>query len=101
LFNRFAEIDAGMVAGPATALVWALENFALAFCARALTRKLAKAFVRVLFAWMKHFDRLLVDRPEAMDGASCTYFYGAKAAQPVTDLEIVSRYLGAKHVLHL
>jgi hypothetical protein len=39
---------------------------------------------------MKHFDRLLADRPEAMDGASCTYFYGAEAAQAVTDLEIVN-----------
>lgn len=101
LFNRFAEIDSGMVAGPGTALVWALENLALAFCNRALTRKFAKAFTRVFFSWIKHADRLLVDRPEAMDGASCTYFYGAKAAQPVTDIEIIDRYVGAKHVQHL
>ncbi len=101
LFNRFTEIDAGMVAGPATALVWALENFALAFFTSAMTRKFAKAVVRVLFAWIKHVDRVLVDRPEAMDSASCTYFYGAKGAQPVADLEIVKRYRGAKHVQHL
>lgn len=100
LFNRFTQIDAGMVAGPATALVWALENFALAFLDGSAPRKIAKALVRLLFAWLKHFDRLLVHRPAAMDGASCTYFYGAKADQAVDDQEVIHGYVGAKHLSH-
>lgn len=100
LFNAFQEIDAGMVAGPATALVWSIENFALAFVRRTAFRKLTKALVRVFFGWLKYFDHLLVNRPEAMDAASCTYFLGSKSETPVSDSEIIAKYVGAKHLTH-
>ncbi|MFN2198593.1 MAG: methyltransferase, partial [Anaerolineales bacterium] len=100
LFNGFAEIDSGMVAGPSTALVWAIENFVLAFVARPVLRNVAKALVRIAFSWLKYVDRLLVDRPEAMDGASCTYFFGRKIEQKISDADIISRYVGAKHLKH-
>ena len=101
LFNGFEELDSGMVAGPATALVWATENFALAFIRRRRSRMVAKAVVRLVFGWFKYLDILLRDRPEAMDGASCTYFFGRKATRPVSDVEIISRYVGAKHLRHV
>lgn len=101
LFNMFSEVDAGMVAGPATAFVWALENLALAFVSRSMFRKLAKSFVRVGFSWIKYLDHLLQDRPEAMDGASCTYFLGRKSTTTVTDSEIIARYVGAKAIRHV
>jgi len=101
LFNQFAEIDVGMVAGPATAFVWALENLILAFAERQTTRKLAKFGVRLGFGWIKYLDYLLVNRPQAMDGASCTYFLGAKAQERVPDSEIVARYIGAKAIRHV
>lgn len=100
LFNGFAEIESGMVAGPGTALVWAIENFVLAFVARPGLRKVAKALVRLVFSWLKHFDRLLVNRAEAMDAASCTYFLGRKIEGHVPDVEIITRYVGAKHLRH-
>lgn len=100
LFNGVAEIESGMVAGPATALVWSIENFVLAFLKRSVFRKMAKAMVRICFAWLKHFDRLLVNRPEAMDGASCTYFFGRKIEGCIPDTEIIARYVGAKHLRH-
>jgi SAM-dependent methyltransferase len=100
LFHGFSEIESGMVAGPATALVWAIENFVLAFLAKSVFRKMAKALVRIGFAWLKHFDRLLVNRPEAMDGASCTYFFGRKIENRISDTEIIARYVGAKHLRH-
>lgn len=100
LFNRFTEIDSGMVAGPATTLVWAIENFALAFVKRSSLRSAAKAGVRIFFGWLKHFDRMLAHRPEAMDGASCTYFFGAKTGHAVEDIEIIHRYVGAKPLRH-
>ena len=40
-----------------------------------LFRKLSKAFVRFVFGWIKYLDYLLENRPEAMDGASCTYIF--------------------------
>lgn len=100
LFRAFEEIDSGLVAGPSTALVWAIENFALSFVRRAAFRKLIKGLVRTLFGWLKYLDYLVVDCPQAMDAASCTYFYGSKVAIPLTDDEIISKYLGAKHLTH-
>ena len=100
LFNGFAAIEAGMVAGPATALVWCIENFVLAFVTRPLSRKIAKTLVRIAFAWLKYFDFLLAKRPEAMDGASCTFLFGQKAATHIPDAEIISGYVGAKHLRH-
>lgn len=101
LFNGFAEIDSGMVAGPATTLVWAIENFLLAFVSRPILRLVTKALVRLVFSWLKYIDVLLRDQPEAMDGASCTYFLGARMENKVTDAEIIARYVGAKHLRHV
>jgi SAM-dependent methyltransferase len=100
LFNRFAEIESGLVAGPATALVWAIENLILAFLSRSLLRKLAKATVRISLFWLKYLDYFLVNRPEAMDGASCTYFLGRKIMGTVPDTNIIAEYIGAKHLSH-
>ncbi len=100
LFNHFAELESGMVAGPATALVWSIENFVLAFVSEPILRRAAQVVVRIVADWIKHFDRLLKHSPQAMDGASCTYFYGIKREGVVPDPEIVARYVGAKHLRH-
>jgi len=100
LLNAFHELDAGLVAGPSTALIWAFENFALAFARRPIVRKLIKVIVRIVFGWIKYFDYMLANRPEAMDGASCTYFLGSKAEVAVGDGEVIAKYVGAKHMKH-
>jgi SAM-dependent methyltransferase len=101
LFHAFAEIETGMVAGPATALLWSLENFALAFSSRKTVRRILKAMVRILFGWIKYFDHLLAHKPQAMDGASCTYFLGSKAGVIRSDADIIASYRGQKHVEHV
>lgn len=101
LFNGFSELESGMVAGPATTLVWSIENFVLAFVSQPKLRLVVKALVRLAFAWLKHIDRFLEKRPEAMDGASCTYFLGTKMNGHVADDEIIARYVGAKHLSHV
>ncbi|MEO7536132.1 MAG: methyltransferase domain-containing protein [Ferruginibacter sp.] len=100
LLNGFAEIESGMVAGPGTAMVWTIENFALAFITRPALRTAAKGLVRLMFFWMKYFDLLLKNRPEAIDGASCTYFFGSKIESRIEDATIIDRYTGAKHLRH-
>jgi SAM-dependent methyltransferase len=100
LFNRFDELDAGMVAGPGTSLAWSIENFVLAFFIGKKVRLLMKIFVRLGFSWFRYFDYLLKKRPQAMDGASCTYLYGRKMEGRVADSDIVGRYTGAKHLKH-
>jgi len=100
LFNGFSEIESGLVAGPGTALIWAIENLVLAFSKRRWSRSAGKAAVRLMFFWIKYLDRFLVKRPQAMDGASCTYFLGGKIDGQVADVDIIARYIGAKHVQH-
>jgi hypothetical protein len=100
LLNNFEEIEAGMVAGPATALVWSIENFFLAFVSRRRSRAVVKGMTRLCFSWLKHLDFCLRNRPAAMDGASCTYFLGRRAEVPVGDDQIISRYVGAQDLHH-
>ena len=100
LFNGFSEIESGMVAGPGTALVWAIENFGLAFTVRPVSRKVTKAVVRLFFGWIKYFDLLFVRNPAAMDGASCTYLLGSKAEGHVSDADIIALYVGAQNLKH-
>ncbi|MBN4079185.1 class I SAM-dependent methyltransferase [Beggiatoa alba] len=100
LFNAVSEIESGMVAGPGTALVWAIENFVAAFMVRPPLRKISKAVIRLVFGWIKYFDLMLVDKPAAMDGASCTYLLGYKIEGQIPDADIIARYVGAKHLRH-
>jgi SAM-dependent methyltransferase len=100
LFNRFEEIESGMIAGPGTALVWAIENFILAFLSMSQARIIAKVIVRFLFSWIKYADYLLKSQPQAMDGASCTYLLCRKIEGSVSDLQIIENYVGGKHMSH-
>lgn len=100
LFNSVAEEESGMVAGPGTTLVWSLENFFLAFVSRSSSRQLVKLGTRLAFSWLKYTDYLVVNKPQAMDGASCTYLLGRKIEGQIPDADIVSGYVGAKHVSH-
>lgn len=100
LFNNISEIESGLVAGPGTALVWSIENFALAFVVSSPLRKITKTVIRLTFFWIKYFDLLLKDKPAAMDGASCTYLLGRKIDGHVADAEIIARYVGAQKLRH-
>jgi hypothetical protein len=101
LLNSFQKIEAGMVAGPSTALVWAIEHFVIAFPSKPWMRHVLKSLARLSFWWLKYLDYFLVARPQAMDGASCTYFLGRKSTHATSDLEIVLGYVGAKRVRHI
>jgi len=102
LMNRFKELSSGMVAGPGTALVWAIENFALCFAFNQTSKLLIKAGIRLIFFWIKYFDYWFRDSPQALDGASCTYLLGRKHFHTQTsDRMIIKRYSGAKTIRHV
>ena len=101
LFNGVSEIESGIVAGPGTALVWAIESFILAFITQSQVRMLSKVTIRFLFSWIKYFDLLLKDKPAALDGASCTYLLGTKNNGCVSDAEIIMKYTGAQKLRHI
>lgn len=94
LFNLFTEIDSGMVAGPGTSLLWSIEHFFLSFFHKRQIRFLTKILVRMVFFWIKYFDYWFVRKSYALEGASCTYFFGLKASGPISDLEIIRSYTG-------
>ncbi|MEM8751320.1 MAG: class I SAM-dependent methyltransferase, partial [Pseudomonadota bacterium] len=92
LFERFDEKEAGMVAGPGTALVWQINE-----CARFLvpTRPLSavvRLVLRYLTFWIKYLDYLVAKHPRAVDAASGTYFYGTLRPTPVDAADIIRRY---------
>ncbi len=101
LLKNFRELSAGIVAGPGTALVWAVENFVLSFIRSQWIRSAAKTLVRLSLFWVKYLDYFLKNRPAAIDAASCTYFLGIKNADGGTsDQEIVNSYAGQKYLRH-
>lgn len=101
IFNRFMEIDVGMVAGPGTALAWAIENFILSFFDNIIISRIVKICSRLGLFWIKYFDYILVHRPGAMDGASCTYLFGKKIEGKIEDSKIINDYVGLKYTNHL
>jgi SAM-dependent methyltransferase len=103
LAERFEEIESGAVAGPGTALMWAVEHFLLALLdGRPARRNLVKGGVRVLLGWLRTVDPYIAERAAALDGASCTYFYGQLVeGAAVGDREIVSGYRGAQRIRHV
>jgi len=101
LLNQFAELDSGLVAGPATALVWSIERFALCFTLEKRSALIVKAGIRIFFFWIKYFDYLIQNNPHAMDGASCTYFLGKKIiGAKISDQAIIEGYTGAIKLRH-
>lgn len=92
LFDRFEERDAGLVAGPGTALTWALVEFFRSIPGpRRLSQGLGMA-VQCLFFWLKYTDYFMQNSPRARDAASCTYFYGTRKEAAFAASDIVARY---------
>jgi SAM-dependent methyltransferase len=102
LFPQFQEIDSGLVAGPATALVWAIENFIVCFGGSNRTRLALRAISRLCFFWVKYFDYLLRYKEAALDGASCTFFFGQKTENfLLSPQDAINYYRGARAHYHL
>lgn len=91
LFRRFAEIDAGTVAGPGTQLLWSVDHLV-----RGLSRSAtAGRLVRALLFWLRWLDRA-VPAGYAADSASAQYFLGRKRDQEMSPDEAVGYYRGAQ-----
>ncbi|MEY9964986.1 SAM-dependent methyltransferase [Streptacidiphilus sp. MAP12-16] len=91
LFRRFAEIDAGTVAGPGTQLVWSIDHLV-----RGLTRSAtAGRLIRALLFWLRRLDAA-VPAAYAADSASAQYFLGRKRDREMSPEEIIAYYRGAQ-----
>lgn len=94
LFRDFAQIDRGIVGGPATSLLWAIRYFARALPRNpAHGRVLDKLAILALF-WLKYLDSSLMAHPAAHDGAFGVYFMGRRSNLVMTDSDLVASYVG-------
>ncbi|WP_157897330.1 class I SAM-dependent methyltransferase [Mycobacteroides franklinii] len=89
LFRSFERIDSGAVAGAGTALRWSIDYFV-----RALTRsvRLGRA-ASLVFFWLSYVDRIL-DPGHSLDGASSVFFLGRKAAESISESDLIDYYRG-------
>jgi SAM-dependent methyltransferase len=94
LFRRFGEIDSGAVAGPGTALAWSWRYFLAGFARSRLAVRILAGIGRVMAMLVEQADYLLGQRPAAVDGASCTYFFGTKSDRTLSDRELLAGYRG-------
>jgi SAM-dependent methyltransferase len=93
LFRDFSEVDSGVACGPAMALAWSYTYFLRSF-ARSRRMRHILSFVGSLTSfWLLPFDRLLVNRPNALATASGYYFLGRKSDRTLTDRELIATYM--------
>jgi SAM-dependent methyltransferase len=99
LFRCFDEIGLGVLAGPGTAMLWALRYFARAIPRRSRhASNILDALVLLGFFWLKYADDVLMDHAGSVDAASATWFLGTKRATAVSDESVVAGYSGALRV---
>jgi len=94
LFRSFEQIRAGMVAGPATSLAWAIRYFLLSFFDNSAYHKCINVLCRFALFPLKWFDYYLMSKKSSFMGASGFYFLGSKAVAPIGDLEVQDFYIG-------
>jgi SAM-dependent methyltransferase len=93
LFRRFEQIDAGVAVGPGSALGWSLAYFLASFAPDVRSRRLLSAAGRVLFFWLRWFDRVL-KTDAAMDAAAGFYFLGRRSDSTLSDRDLIAQYRG-------
>ncbi len=91
LFRRFELIDAGVLSGPGTQLLWSIDYF---FRGLFRSRTAGKVF-KLLFFWLRWFDAL-IPQPYAVDAAGAVYFLGARQEEAIPARAIVDYYRGAQ-----
>jgi len=100
LFNLISEIESGLVAGPATAFVWAAEYLFMSFSSKRSIQKFIKIIIRPFIFWIKYFDYILSRYPQSLDSASCTFLFGIKSETKINDIDIIKNYNGVNIISH-
>lgn len=95
LFRHYAEIAAGPAMGPGWVLGATLHAFLLSLAGGRWTRRVLNLAGILLALPCRWLDRLTLRHPAGSDGAGGCYFFGQRAAQPLTDRELISLYRGA------
>ena len=100
LFNDFEQVESELDTGQGTAMSWAIEKLSLGFALRKYSRMLLKSACRILFSSIKYFDYYFDDKPQALDGASCTYLSSLMSNVCMPDTSMLARYVDVKDMRH-
>ena len=87
LFRDFEEVNAGVIAGAGTQLLWSIEYF---FRGVFRSWAIGKGF-KLLFFWVRFFDLWIPDSYNR-DSASCVYFTGRNKGPLMTHEELIAFY---------
>ena len=87
LFRMFDQIDAGVIGGPASSVVWSIRYFwrGLGIGDKAATLLTAPFF------WIRFFDRFMRGHPNS-DGALGIFFFGKKTERALLPKDIIAYY---------
>jgi uncharacterized protein YbaR (Trm112 family) len=94
LFRAFEEVRSGAQGGPGMTAAWSYQHLLWSFARSHRSRVWLRLFARVTGFWLVSLDRLIIDRPAALDGASGLFFLGRRADSELSDREIISLYRG-------
>lgn len=92
LFRRFEEIEMGAVCGPGMALAWSWRYFWWSFTENAALRQMIVFFTNWTAFFWKYFDRILVNKPRALDAASGYFFMGRRSKTVLSDRDLLAIY---------
>lgn len=95
LFRHYQEIAAGPAMGPGWVLGASLHAFLLSFAGGRWSRRLLNLGGILVALPCRWLDRLTLRHPAGADGAGGCYFFGRRAAKPLTDRELIGLYRGA------
>ena len=87
LFRKFDQIDAGILGGPGSAVVWAIRYFW-----RGLgTGDKGATLLTAPFFWIRYFDRFMHGH-QFSDGALGVFFFGRKTEHALHPKDIIAYY---------
>ncbi|MEP6942657.1 MAG: methyltransferase domain-containing protein [Betaproteobacteria bacterium] len=95
-FRRFEEIASGAASGPGEAAAWSWRYLLWSFGRGSRSSMVLRTLADFTSFFGKGFDRVLIDRPRALDAASSVYFLGRRSEVAVSDRELVFGYRGAE-----
>lgn len=78
LCRDFKKIQSGMSLGPNSAIACILVEYSQIFFKNKLLKKIAKSLTKIIVFPIKYFDKLFINRKEAVNLAGVIYFYGEK-----------------------
>lgn len=94
LFRHYAEIASGPALGPGWVLGAAGHAFLLSFAGGRWSRRLLNFSGILLSLPWRWLDPLTLRHPSGGDGAGGVYFFGQRAARPITDRALIGLYRG-------